>query len=214
MRMDYKEIASLFGLAEKWMPPKAPRYNVAPSTFVPVIRTDNGTRELTELRWGLVLRTGPTRSKPKLMGYPLAQSADEAAHKPAFRDALRSRRCLVIVDGFFEWKTLGNKKIPYYFSKGGGGVLALAAVWDRWIGVTETLETVSILTVSSNELIEPLHDRMPAIIPEGQFEAWLNPKKTRAANVLPLLTLYPADRMAKWRVSDQVNHVRSEAIRI
>ncbi len=168
----------------------------------------NGTRELADLRWGLV----PHWTAPgghKVAGYPNAR-AETALEKPAFRDPLRFRRCLVLVDGFFEWKTAGKKKRPYHFRKGGGGVLALAGVWDRWNSPTGPVETVSILTVPANELVKPLHDRMPAIVPEGLFGAWLDPKQTQASKVLPLLMPYPAERMEKWAVSARVNSVKAD----
>jgi putative SOS response-associated peptidase YedK len=202
-----EEIANLFGLGYDTRLPATPRYNVAPSSFIPVIRVASGVRELADLRWGLVPHW--TANTPKVVGYPNAR-VETAIDKPAFRDPLRTRRCLVLVDGFFEWKTLGKKKLPYHFRKGGGGLLAFAGVWDRWNGPSGALETVTILTVPANELVKPLHDRMPANVPEGLFGTWLDPKQTNATKVLPLLVPYPAERMEKWRVSERVNHVAAE----
>lgn len=205
------EIADLFGLSYDTTHPRPlskARYNVAPSTFVPVVRINNGARELADLRWGLVPHWTPTTARA-IAGYPNAR-AESAPEKPAFRDPLRLRRCLVMVDGFFEWTTVGKKKRPHYFRKGGGGMFAFAGVWDRWNGPDGALDTVAILTVPANDLVKPLHDRMPAIVPEGRFGAWLDPKETRPAKVLPLLTPYPVERMYRYPVSDRVNHVGAD----
>lgn len=203
------EIADLFGLAHdttRVQPPTAPRYNVAPSTLIPVVRTVNGTRELAHLRWGLVPHWN---TDPKPTGFVNAR-AETAPDKPAFRDPFRRRRCLVPADGFFEWKTVGKKKRPYFVRPAGGGLFAYAAVWDRWNGPNGAIETVAVLTVSANDLIRPLHDRMPAIVPEGRFGEWLDPKETRSVKLLPILATYPADRMEMWPVADKVNRVAAD----
>ena len=204
------EVADLFGLGAdvRNAPTGAARYNVAPSTFVPVVRVANGVREVAELRWGLV----PHWTAPgghKVAGYPNAR-AETAADKPAFRDPLRLRRCLIPVNGFFEWKTVGKKKRPYFFHKAGGGPLVFAGVWDRWNGPDGPIDTVAILTVPANELVKELHDRMPAMIEEGRFGRWLDPNETRPAKLLPLLEPYPAERMERRPVGDRVNRVTEE----
>jgi putative SOS response-associated peptidase YedK len=201
------EIADLFGLSHDMRTttpaaPTAPRYNVAPSTLIPVIRTANGVREVAELRWGLVPHWN---TNPKHTGFVNAR-AETAPNKPAFRDPFRFRRCLVPADGFFEWKTAGKKKRPYFFRPAGGGLFVYAGVWDRWNGI----DTVAMLTVPANDLVKPLHDRMPAIVSEGHFGAWLDPKESRAAKLLPLLAAYPVERMEKWAVSDRVNRAGAE----
>jgi putative SOS response-associated peptidase YedK len=198
------EIADLFGLSYDMSRPKPvnrARYNVAPSTVMPVIRLMNGKRELTELQWGLIPHWTTSR---KPTGFVNAR-AETAPEKPAFRDPFRRRRCLVPADGFFEWKTVGKKKRPYFFRPAGGGLFVYAGVWDRWNGPTGPVDTVAVLTVPANDLVKPLHDRMPAIVPEGQFLAWLDPKESRPAKLLPLLQTYPAERMESWAVSDRVN---------
>ena len=196
------EIADLFGLSydlsqAKPKPPPKARYNVAPSTLIPVIRMMSGQRELIGLRWGLIPHWN---TNLKHTGFVNAR-AETAPNKPAFRDPFRWRRCLVPADGFFEWKTVGKKKRPYFFRPAGGGLFVYAGVWDRWNGI----DTVAVLTVPANELVKPLHDRMPAIVSEGRFGAWLDPKESRAAKLLPLLEPYPVERMEKWAVSDRVN---------
>ncbi|HJZ57906.1 MAG TPA: SOS response-associated peptidase [Gemmataceae bacterium] len=198
------EIADLFGLAYDLS--LQPRYNVAPSQSIPVFRNDGrGGRELVMLRWGLIPHWN---TDPRHSGFVNAR-AETAPEKPAFRDPFKWRRCLVPADGFYEWKTLGKKhKQPYFFRKAGGGPLVYAAIWDRWEGPDGTLETVAVLTTPANELVRPLHDRMPAIVAEGHFGLWLDPKEHRPEKLRPLLTPYPAERMESWPVSGRVNSAK------
>ncbi|MCI0705649.1 MAG: SOS response-associated peptidase [Planctomycetia bacterium] len=198
------EIADLFGLSYDMSNPKPlsrARYNVAPSQAIPVMRIANGTKELADLRWGLIPYWN---TNPKHTGFVNAR-AETAPKKPAFRDPFRWRRCLVPADGFFEWETVGKKKRPYLFRKAGGGMFVYAGVWDRWVSPAGPMDTVAVLTVPANELVKPFHERMPAIVSEGRFAAWLDPKETRAEKLLPLLEAYPVERMEKWPVSDRVN---------
>lgn len=197
------EVADLFGLsydlARERAQPK--RYNVAPSQSIPVVRVANGKRELADLKWGLIPYWNEA---PKPGGFVNAR-AETVVEKPAFRDPFRRRRCLVPADGFFEWRHQGQKKHPYFFRKAGGGLLAYAAVWDTWNGPDGPVETVAVLTVPANELVKPLHDRMPAIVTEDHFAEWLDPKESRPAKLLPLLRSYPVEQMERWAVSDRVN---------
>jgi putative SOS response-associated peptidase YedK len=204
------ELADLFGLAsdarQQQPAPPSGRYNVAPSTLIPVIRTVNGVRQLAELKWGLIPHWA-TAPKPTPFVNARAETVPE---KPAFRDSFRKRRCLVPADGFFEWKTVGKKKHPFFVRPAGGGLFVYAGLWDRWQGPDGPVETVTVLTVPANELVKPLHDRMPAIVTEGRFGAWLDPKESRPAKLLPLLEPYPADRMEMWAVGERVNRVASD----
>ncbi len=199
-----KEVADLFGLAADTAP--VARYNVAPSALIPVVRVVNGVRELAQLKWGLVPHWS---TDPKPSGFVNAR-AETAAEKPTFRDPFRRRRCLVPASGFFEWKTVGKKKRPHFIRPAGGGLFAYAGVWDRWDGPDGVVETVAVLTVPANELVLPLHDRMPGIIPAERFADWLDPKVTAPAKLMPLLQAYPAERMEMWAVSDRVNKVAAD----
>jgi len=197
------EIVDLFGLSYDLSQDRRKRYNIAPSQIIPVVRNANGKRELAELRWGLIPHWS---NEPKPGGYVNAR-VETVTEKPAFRDPFRRRRCLVPADGFFEWKHVGKKKHPYFFRKRGGGVLAYAGVWDTWNGPDGPVETVAVLTVPANSLVKPLHDRMPAILTEDRFAAWLDPKESRAEKLLPLLLPFPVEQMESWAVSDRVNRV-------
>ena len=200
------EISDLFGLAFDLSSTTArPRYNVAPSQPVPVVRLrPDGARELTAMRWGLVPHWN---TNPKHVGFVNAR-AESAAGKPAFRDPFRLRRCLVPAGGFYEWERRGKAKQPYYFTDVGGGPLALAALWDRWDGPAGTVEGVAVLTVPANDLVRPLHNRMPAILPPEQFAAWLDPKQRDPARLLPLLVPYPSDRLERRPVDRRVNSAK------
>lgn len=198
------EVADLFGLAHDTRPAAPARYSVAPSALVPVVRVANGGRELIELRWGLVPHWN---TDPKHAGFVNAR-AETAADKPAFRETLRLRRCVVVAGGFYEWKAVGRKgKRPYFVRAADGGPLALAAVWDRWDGPAGAVEAVAVLTVAANDMVRPLHARMPAVLDPAQFAAWLDPQETRPARVLPLLAPYPAERLELWPVDPRVNAV-------
>jgi putative SOS response-associated peptidase YedK len=105
---------------------------------------------------------------------------------------------------------VGKKKRPYFFRPADGGMFVYAGVWDRWTGPAGPIDTVAVLTVPANELVKPLRDRMPAIVSEERFSAWLDPKESRAAKLLPLLETYPAERMEHWAVSDRVNSVTAD----
>lgn len=195
------EINDLFGLTDDQNQPQQKRYNVAPSQPIPVVRITNGKRELVNLRWGLIPHWAHT---PRPGGYVNAR-AETVLEKPAFRDPFHQRRCLVPTDGFYEWKQLGKKKQPYFIRKAGGGLFAVAGLWDRWMGPHGPVETVTLLTVAANALVQPLHDRMPAIMSEDRFAAWLDPNEQRSDRLLPLLAPYPAELMETWPVSDRVN---------
>ena len=197
------EIVDLFGLSYDLSQDRKRRYNIAPSQLIPVIRNSNGQREVADMRWGLIPHWS---NKPKPGGYVNAR-VETITEKPAFREPFRRRRCIVPMDGFFEWKHVGKKKHPYFFRKRGGGILPYAGVWDTWNGPDGLVETVAVLTVPANSLVQPLHDRMPAILTEDRFEMWLNPKESRPEHLLPLLLPFPADQMESWAVSDRVNAV-------
>ena len=206
LNMSDAELADLFGVEHGLIVP--PRYNIAPTQSIPVLRNcETGGRELALMRWGLIPHWN---GDPKHAGFVNAR-AETAPDKPTFRDPFRFRRCLVPASGFYEWKTVGKKhKQPYFFRKAGGGVFVYAGIWDRWESADGPVDSVAVVTVPANELVRPLHDRMPAIIPEGQFGLWLDPKEHSPEKLLPLLVPYPAERMESWPVSDRVNSAKVE----
>ena len=170
-----REVEEFFGLIN--VPDAPARYNIAPSQDVSVVRptVGGGDREWVSLRWGLV----PSWAKP---GTPQAAAglvnakAETAADKPAFREAFRSRRCLVPADGFYEWETVAGKRQPNWFHLADEGMFAFAGIWEPpAAGSKSPAETVAIITTTANADIRPVHDRMPVILFPEQFAQWLDP---------------------------------------
>ena len=193
----------------------AARYNVAPGQEIAVVRQDSGApvRRIELLRWGLV----PWWAKEPAIGYKMINArAATAAERPAFRDALHTRRCLVPADGFYEWQRQGKKKLPFCFTvldetTAGDSLFAFAGLWERWRSPQgQTLESCAILTTEPNELMRDVHDRMPVILPRDSYELWLDPGFHKLSELRALLKPYPAAGMRRYRVSERVNHVQND----
>lgn len=186
----------------------APRYNVAPSQPVVAVRRELEGPELVALRWGLVPHWA---NDPKIGSKLINARSETAAEKPSFRVPFRRHRCLIPADGFFEWLKKGRQKQPYHIRIKGGGPFALAGLWDRWTGADgEEIESCTILTTPANELVRPLHDRMPAVINPEDFSRWLDPAVTDPTAVQGLLKPYPAERMEAYPVGPAVNSAARE----
>lgn len=200
-------VAAALGLAD--FPPLAPRYNIAPTQRVQIVRAGAaGRSEIVEARWGLI----PSWTRD-LARAPLLFNArtETAPDKPSFRAAFRNRRCLVPADGFFEWTGPARARRALYFSLEEGAPFAFAGLWDRWHAPEgEELDSCTILTVPPNPLIAPYHDRMPAILPGAALERWLDPNAREAPAVAELLAPFPAARMRAWPVGPLVNSARND----
>ncbi len=187
-----------------------PRYNLAPTQEILTVRQDphEPKRVLSLMRWGLI----PNWSKDASAGARMINARSESVTDlPAFRDALRSRRCLIPADGFYEWKKLGKARQPYCFSLNDHGLFAFAGLWDRWKSPDgRAIETCSILTTTANELVRDIHDRMPVILPPDNYDLWLDPGFTRREGWLDLLKPLPTSSMKKFAVSSRVNDVNNE----
>jgi putative SOS response-associated peptidase YedK len=196
-------IAEQFGPFE--MPPFAARFNIAPTQPVAIVRpTAAGSgRELAWLRWGLV----PAWAKDPAIGARLINArAETAAEKPAFRAAMRTRRCLVVADGFYEWQRTGRAKQAYLFQLRGGRPFAFAGLWETWRRPDNSpLETCTLLTTDANELVRPIHDRMPAILPPAAYQAWLDAAVENPSKLAPLFMPYPSGEMQAQAVGNFVN---------
>ncbi len=193
-----------------------PRFNVAPTDAVPAVRREeSGERELGRLRWGLV----PGRWAEKRSGRPLINArAESLATQPAFAESFRERRCLIPADGFYEWKQTEQGKVPYWIGLSDGGLFAFAGVWAalpaKASGETgELLHSCAIVTAKPNELIAPIHDRMPVILDRAAETAWLEPGLLEEDR-LELLRPLPAELMVAREVSDLVNDVRNDDARL
>lgn len=190
-----------------------PRFNIAPGQVIPVIKPGaNDQREVEELFWGLI----PSWSKPGQKPAPLVNArAETASDKPAFREAFRHRRCIVPADGFYEWGTIGNRKVPHFFRLHGDRPFALAALWEEWRPIPgETLKTFCLLTTTANALVAPIHDRMPVIFDARGAADWLESSPDASTEELhSLLQPYPPDEMEGLAVNPLVNHVAHEGHR-
>ena len=198
-------LAEAFGLAG--FPELAPRYNIAPTQPVAAVRSGEAGRQLVRLRWGLV----PLWLRD-LRQAPINARAETAADKPLFRAALRKRRCLVPASGFYEWLALARerRKQPYCFRPGDERPWAFAGLWERWQGPDGPVESCAILTTEANELVRPVHDRMPVILPRQHWAAWLDPALQEAGELVPLLRPYPADAMRAYPVGALVSNPRND----
>lgn len=201
------EVATAFGVDEagdatEW----EPRYNLAPTQSVLVVRRTGEKRQLALLRWGLVPSWSDRRPGPPLIN----AMAETAASKPTFRSAFQKRRCLIPADGFFEWLALGKKRFPRLFAPCDGGLFAFAGLWECWLKEGEHLESVCILTTEANELVSPLHTRMPVILPRDAQDLWLDPEQSDLDRLQELLRPFPASAMIVRPVSTAVNNVRNE----
>jgi putative SOS response-associated peptidase YedK len=190
----------------------APSYNICPQSFQPVVRLEpeTGERELTVMRWGLV----PFWAKDTKIGFSTINAkAETVPTSPTFREAWKRRRCLVPAEWFYEWKKLGEKhKQPFAISMKDDAMFAFGGLWEKWKDkiTGQELHTYTILTTDPNELLEPIHNRMPVIVARKDYARWM-------ASVDPgqlpvdLLKPYPAEEMKVWKVSSAVGNVRNNS---
>jgi putative SOS response-associated peptidase YedK len=169
-----------------------PHYNIAPTQPIPVIRQNpkEPVRELSLMRWGLI----PSWAKDSSGAARMINARSEtASEKPAFRDALKSRRCLIPADGFYEWARTGKAKQPYCFEVNDGELFAFAGLWDGWEDASgQWIKTCSILTTTPNAVTSPVHDRMPVILDQDSYDLWLDPGMNDVATASELLKPYDA----------------------
>lgn len=203
-------VAEQFGLDDAPLFLK-PRYNIAPSQPVAVVRArpESGKRECVLLRWGLI----PSWAKDPAIGYKMINArAETASEKPAFRGPFRSRRCLILADGFYEWQQEGRRKQPFYIRLKDRRPFAFAGLWDRWEPQgREAVESCTILTTSPNDVLKPIHERMPVIVDPQAYNLWLDPTVRQVEAIQPILQPYLADRMEAYPVSLLINNPRHDA---
>jgi putative SOS response-associated peptidase YedK len=213
-RSTQEVLADWFGVELEDMPWFAPTFNAAPQSTQPVVRLnrDSGSREFALMRWGLV----PFWAKDAKFGYSTINArAEEASSKPAYREALKKRRCLVPADAFYEWQRLDQKnKQPYAIALKSGEPYALAGLWECWKPQEgPPLETFTILTTDPNELMQSIHNRMPVILEPRDYERWLDSGGGNSGELarppVDLLRPYPAEKMKAWQVSQRVGNVRN-----
>lgn len=200
-------IRALFAYLEQ--PNFPPRYNVAPAQPVPIVRIVEGKRHFALVRWGLL----PSWVKdPKTFALLINARGETAGEKPAFRAALRRRRCLFPADGFYEWKKDGERKRPHLIRPKSGGPIAFAGLWETWTGPNgEEMETAAIVTTAANRTLAPIHDRMPVIVPPDGFDLWLDCAKVDAETASALIAPAPDSLLEAVEVSAAVNRVANDS---
>ena len=195
-----------FGVEEVIKRPE-PRYNIAPSQNVAVV-VQRETRQLTEMRWGLV----PIWAKDVSIGNRMINSrAETVAEKPAFRSAFMKRRCLILADGFYEWQKVGKIKVPTHIRLKSREPFAFAGLYEYWktkSGVM--LESCTIITTTPNEIMSPIHHRMPVILDSHDEEAWMSPKNQDLSELKKLLKPFHSELMEVFEVSDFVNSPKNQ----
>jgi putative SOS response-associated peptidase YedK len=186
-----------------------PRYNVAPSQAIAAVT--NQQTKIDYVRWGLV----PSWAKDLAIGNKMINArAETLATKPAFARLLKRHRCLIPADGFYEWRKNadGKTKTPMYIRMTGGRPFAFAGLWDTWRDAEgQTVPSCTIITTTPNDLMRSIHDRMPVILKESDYQRWLAPEETPAASLTHLLAPYPAAEMEAYPVSKSVNNPRVDA---
>jgi putative SOS response-associated peptidase YedK len=201
-------LAEAFGLDEA--PELPPRYNIAPTQEVAVVRRvpPGAPRSLAMLRWGLVPARQREPGKPALL---INARAESLQSRPAFRDAFERRRCLVPADGFYEWQGPAGRREAWLIRRVDGRPFAFAGLWEPPVGPEPGRPgTCTIVTTQPNDMVRPIHDRMPVILPEPDWNAWLDADNHRAASLQPLLRPCPADWLTAIRVGPTVNHSGNE----
>jgi len=201
-----------YGITEA--PPQVPRFNIPPSSDILVVRQRKGVTEAEMIRWGLV----PSWAKDPSIGNRMANvRSDTALEKSSFRAAMQKRRCLIPADVFFEWQDVPGQKRrkPYAVALNGGEIFALGGLWEAWKPREggEWVITCAILTTEPNELLAPIHDRMPVIIQPDAFESWLSPS-TGIGEVGRLVASYRAEEMRTWEISLMVNDPKADDARV
>lgn len=184
-----------------------PRYNIAPTQDIPDVITSGGN-QLVMFRWGLI----PHWAREISIGSKMINARGETLReKPSFRSSLQRRRCLIPADGFYEWKREGSTKQPYRITLKNSELFGFAGLWDSWTAPSgEVINSCTIITTSPNELLEPIHNRMPVILSPAAEEMWLDPSISDSLLLENLLKPYPAELMQAYQVSSAVNSPRND----
>jgi len=199
-------IRTLFGYVEQ--PDFPARYNVAPTQPIAIVRLVNGKRQFALVRWGLL----PSWVKdPRNFTLLINARGESVMDKPAFKAAMKYRRCLVPADGFYDWKTVGPRRQPYFVRAKSGGPLAFAGLWETWTGPNgEELETATIVTTRANRMLAGIHERMPVIVPPDAFDLWLNCAAIDAETAAALIVPAPENLLEAYEVSTAVNRTAND----
>jgi putative SOS response-associated peptidase YedK len=195
--------------AYRQQPNFPPRYNIAPTQPIPLVRLDHGERHFALARWGLI----PSWVKnPKEFALLLNARLEGVIDKPSFRAAMKRRRCLIPADGFYEWKKEGKTKRPYFIRAKSHDPFAFAGLWETWSDPTGgEIDTVAIVTCAANKTLAPIHDRMPVIISPENYDAWLDCERFDAKQAAALAGPAPDDFLEANEISTRVNSVKNDS---
>jgi putative SOS response-associated peptidase YedK len=184
------------------------RYNVAPTQNILGVRATSDEREMTFFKWGLI----PSWAKDTSMGARLINARSETVEeKPSFRQAFKQRRCIIPADGFYEWQRTGGKKQPFFFRMRDERPFGFAGLWERWEGETgQAINSCTILTTEANDVLRPVHDRMPVILRPDDYELWLDVDARKQDLVKELLRPYAAEEMLGYPVGASINSPRNQ----
>jgi putative SOS response-associated peptidase YedK len=199
-------LRALFGYEEQ--PNFPPRYNIAPTQPIAIVRLVDGKRRFALVRWGLL----PSWVKdPKTFTLLINARGETVCGKPAYRAAMKRRRCLIPADGFYEWQKAGDRKRPFYVHATSGEPLAFAGLWETWTGPNgEELETGTIVTTAANGTLKPIHERMPVIVPREAFDLWLNCNEVDAKTAEALIAPAPEGMLEAYEISTAVNRTAND----
>lgn len=207
LRTPAKDIAEFFGLSK--MPELQMRYNIAPTQDIAAVRLarESSQRELVFLHWGLI----PFWANDPKIGYRTINArAETVATKPSFRSAFKRRRCLIVADGFYEWQKTNGKKLPFLIHMKDDRPFAFAGLWEHWRGDGEEIESCTIIVSEANDLLEPIHDRMPVILDPDDYDLWLNLEIEGKEKLQELLRQYSSEEMEAYPVKTIVNNPRND----
>ena len=196
--------AEIFAVVREYEGGWSPAYNIAPTQRVVAVR-DAEQREFFRPKWGLI----PSWAKDAKIGSSCFNARVETVDtKPAFRSAFKKRRCLVVADGFYEWRK--SDKQPHFISLRSGQQMAFAGLWETWNSPEGPVESCTICTTEANDMMGKLHDRMLVILPRHAIDHWLDPTVTSAEELKPMLAQFPGDEMQCWAVGKAVGNVRNQ----
>ncbi len=191
-------------------PELEPRYNIAPTQSVASVRAgEEGARAFAMLHWGLI----PKWAKERAIGNRMINARSESlAEKPSFRDAFRKRRCLVLADGWYEWQVTPDGKQPWFIRRKEARPLAFAGLWERWKDPTDgrQLESCTIVTTDATESIKKIHERMPVVLAEADWDRWLDTAFSDTDKLSELLCPFEPKALEAWPVSRQVNAPKNQ----
>jgi putative SOS response-associated peptidase YedK len=209
-RSNPKRLAKEFKVTD--VPDIEARYNIAPTQEILAVRESADGREMTFLKWGLI----PSWSKDTSIGARLINARSETVtEKPSFRGAFKQRRCIIPADGFYEWQKADGKKQPFFFQMRDESPFGFAGLWECWAGQgREAINSCTILTTEANEVLRPVHDRMPVILHPEEYSLWLEGDEREQDLLKELLRPYPAEEMTGYPVSQLVNSTRNKGLEL